>query len=428
MPAHPKKITHNGQTHSLSKWSEITGIPLSTLASRLKKGWSVEDALTKPVVAKFNGRTATSKSPIDPPVCRHHTSSGQARITISIRGSRYERYFGVWGEDATKRAYAAFCRDWIALGPLAALGVSATLLSELVEQYLEYVDREYVKRGRKSSECHAQRSALRPLIELYGNREIPLFGVDQFRDYQRHLASRGYARKTIRDHSNRVLQLIRFGAERGLVSGEQWDRLRAAKKIRRGAGMGKASKKKKPVSDSDMRATFPHLHKREEVRSMLQSMIELQRLIGLRPREICVMRGCDLDQSCDEWLYTVPAEWNKMDHLEREQTYFIGPKAKAILLTLLGRKKNEEYIFVLPGRDAPVEREWYQRRIKSACLQAGIEPWQPHRLRHSKATEILEHTGSFREAAEAIGDTEEVARRNYTDSDAIRRRLARETG
>lgn len=40
-------MTLNGKSHSISEWSRITGIKVATISYRMKKGWSVEDALTK---------------------------------------------------------------------------------------------------------------------------------------------------------------------------------------------------------------------------------------------------------------------------------------------------------------------------------------------------------------------------------------------
>lgn len=40
------QITHNGETHTITEWSEITGIERCTILWRLKAGWSVEKALT----------------------------------------------------------------------------------------------------------------------------------------------------------------------------------------------------------------------------------------------------------------------------------------------------------------------------------------------------------------------------------------------
>lgn len=42
-------LEYNNEKHSIAEWSDITGIPYSSLWSRIKKGWSVEKALTQPL-------------------------------------------------------------------------------------------------------------------------------------------------------------------------------------------------------------------------------------------------------------------------------------------------------------------------------------------------------------------------------------------
>lgn len=42
-------ITYKGEKHSLSVWSEITGICRATLAYRYEQGWDIEDIFNKPV-------------------------------------------------------------------------------------------------------------------------------------------------------------------------------------------------------------------------------------------------------------------------------------------------------------------------------------------------------------------------------------------
>ena len=41
-------LTMNGRTHTLTEWARITGKTVSSIQSRLSRGWSVDDALTKP--------------------------------------------------------------------------------------------------------------------------------------------------------------------------------------------------------------------------------------------------------------------------------------------------------------------------------------------------------------------------------------------
>jgi hypothetical protein len=42
-------ITHNGKTMILSEWAQETGLQSETISSRIKRGWSIADALTKPI-------------------------------------------------------------------------------------------------------------------------------------------------------------------------------------------------------------------------------------------------------------------------------------------------------------------------------------------------------------------------------------------
>lgn len=39
-------LTYNGETHTLSDWARIVGISASTLSRRLKRGWTMEQALS----------------------------------------------------------------------------------------------------------------------------------------------------------------------------------------------------------------------------------------------------------------------------------------------------------------------------------------------------------------------------------------------
>lgn len=42
-------LTFDGKTQTISMWAEETGIDRRAITQRLKRGWSVEDALTRPI-------------------------------------------------------------------------------------------------------------------------------------------------------------------------------------------------------------------------------------------------------------------------------------------------------------------------------------------------------------------------------------------
>ena len=43
-------LTFNGETKNIIEWSEIVGISYDVILGRIKRGWSAEDALTKPIL------------------------------------------------------------------------------------------------------------------------------------------------------------------------------------------------------------------------------------------------------------------------------------------------------------------------------------------------------------------------------------------
>lgn len=43
------KVSYNGEEHNISEWANITGIKANTIIYRLRRGWSIERALTEGV-------------------------------------------------------------------------------------------------------------------------------------------------------------------------------------------------------------------------------------------------------------------------------------------------------------------------------------------------------------------------------------------
>ena len=66
-----------------------------------------------------------------------------------------------------------------------------------------------------------------------------------------------------------------------------------------------------PVPDEVIDATIPHLP------PVIADMVEIHRLIGCRPTELCTMRPCDIDTDGEVWCY-VPKH-HKTEHLDRKR-------------------------------------------------------------------------------------------------------------
>jgi hypothetical protein len=55
--------TYNNRTMGIAQWSRATGMHQDTLCSRLRAGWSIEDAITRPV-QQHNGAVVENFSPL----------------------------------------------------------------------------------------------------------------------------------------------------------------------------------------------------------------------------------------------------------------------------------------------------------------------------------------------------------------------------
>ena len=53
-----KWYTINGETKNLQQWCDLYEIKRGTVDTRLQNGWSIEDALTKPLISKERDRTS----------------------------------------------------------------------------------------------------------------------------------------------------------------------------------------------------------------------------------------------------------------------------------------------------------------------------------------------------------------------------------
>lgn len=54
------RVSWNGNTFTLAEWADISGLNPTTIKERLKAGWSVEDALSKPVRKRTKGYRSSS--------------------------------------------------------------------------------------------------------------------------------------------------------------------------------------------------------------------------------------------------------------------------------------------------------------------------------------------------------------------------------
>lgn len=133
--------------------------------------------------------------------------------------------------------------------------------------------------------------------------------------------------------------------------------------LKRGRTDAREGRKVLPISDADILATIEHLPQ------VVADMVQLQRLTGARPGEICDIRPGDINRTGDVWEY-VP-ESHKTEHHDRPRVIFIGAKGQQILLPYL-RRAADTYCFSPAETDG--QRRAAQHEARKVPLSCGNRP------------------------------------------------------
>lgn len=432
------KITHDGKTLSLKQWAELTGIPPATIKSRLAARKSVADALTTPVDRRFARGGRRKAGAVRPcPELREHPTSGQAYARWHEDKRDRWVYFGAWGTAEAARRYRRFAVEWAAGAVPPAADAGAATVGRLVVRWLEHCARTYRKRDKLTSEYHCNRAAMRLLNELYGDEPAADMSVPRLRAVRERMAAETWTRKTINDHCARVVRAFRWAAAEQLVplaTAEAVALLEPLAAGRRPDVPENEPVEPVPIAHVEAVLASPGLHPTPNRRAVLVAMVRVQLLTGMRPGELLGLTPAALDRAREPWRYAA-VEYNKMLHKDLSRVVFFGPQARALLAPLLADCPPESPVFRFPPWRkkavwTPVSAKIYRARIAAACGAAGVPVWTPNRLRHNKATEVMDAYESDAATAAVLGNTPEVARQVYASraGESVARRIAEETG
>lgn len=240
--------------------------------------------------------------------------------------------------------------------------------------------------------------------------------------------------------------MFRWGVENELVPASVHQGLQAVSGLRRGRTDAPEGKQVKPVPDEYVDAIQSHVSRQ------VWAIVDLQRLTGMRPGEVVIMRGLDLDMTGKLWLYR-PAS-HKTQHFGHERVVEIGPKGQAVIRPFLkpdleaplfsptdaaaehramlhAKRKTPLKYGNRPGTNrkrkpkrTPRERydtDSYRRAIVRACKLAKVPAWFPHRLRHNYATMIRKEYG-IETARILLGHRSAVTTEIYAEVDRAKAR------
>ena len=349
------------------------------------------------------------------PSYRHHRPSGQAVVTLNAK----DHYLGTWKSEASRQEYERLIGEWLANGRrLPTQDVKDDLrMCELLVAYLKFAETYYEENGQPGREYVCMKAAAKPLSESYSRTRVVDFGPLALKSVRQQWVDKGLCRTHINMRINRIRRIFKWGVENELVPSSVLHALQAVAPLKMGRTTAHESEPVRPVPDDNVDAVLPRVSRQ------VAAMIELQRVTGMRPGEVVIMRPCDVDRSGDVWVYT-PAG-HKTAYRGHSRQVYIGPKAQQVLAPWLLR---DAQAYCFSPKEAEAERNAerrsnrktpmtpsqskrrpkphstrakrerydvfsYRRAIKYAIERAGVPSWHPHQLRHNCGTQMRRHFG-----------------------------------
>jgi integrase len=223
-------------------------------------------------------------------------------------------------------------------------------VAELAHAFWQHAKVHYAKgRRRGVGEANNFKPVIRRLREMYGATLAKDFGPLALKAFRSQLirahemknpatgqavAVAGWSRTYANRQIKRACQIFQFGVENELVEPVVHQRLVVVKSLEAGRSEARETDRVKPVPDAHVDAVLPFLSRQ------IGAMIELQRLTGMRPGEVCDMRGLDIDVSAKMWVYK--PHKHKSQHLDHDRIIYLGKRAQAVLQPFLRPNLNEQ--------------------------------------------------------------------------------------
>ena len=359
-----------------------------------------------------------------PPSYRRHKARNSAVVTIDGRN----HYLGPFGSPESHEKYARLIAEWrlrpgtCCRRPAPGGPTRRSSVNELILAYFRHAQAYYVKDGRPTSEQDNIRQALRFLRQSFGTTPAREFGPLALKVVRQSMIEAGRSRRLINKDVHRIRGMFRWAAGEELYPGESLAALAAVAGLEKGRSEARERPPIQPVAEETVEATLPHLS------PQVAAMVRLQLLTAARPGEVCAIRPRDVDRSQPVWIYRPGS--HKTEHHGRERVIAIGPKAQEVLAPWLERGPDVHCFCpaeVVAERGTPSRgnaarpkpggkytRHSYRVAVARACDRAFPHPtivkkrgvaltddqaaelaawrkahrWHPHRLRHTRATEI----------------------------------------
>jgi integrase len=232
-----------------------------------------------------------------PSYCRHKASG---RAVVRIGGK--DHYLGPYGSPESHTEYARLIAQWRVHQVdqsqqhenVATLIDFDLTVSEVIQRYRVFAEGYYTKDGKPTKEFVEMRYALRPVRKLYGDTLARDFGPLKLKAVRQSMIDDDdLCRRVVNNRVKRIKRFFKWAVSEELVPPSVTHALSTVAGLRRGRTNARETPPVKPVPDVWVEVVLPHLS------PQVTAMVRLQRLTGMRPGEVVMMRACDIDMSGD---------------------------------------------------------------------------------------------------------------------------------
>ena len=375
-----------------------------------------------------------------------HKKSGQARVRLK-NGSRYrDVYLGEYGSPESYEKYRRIVAEHLGdNGQNRADAESASpsdpndwTIAELVVKYDDFASTHYVKNGEPTDDRY--RAAIGPLATMFGATLAKEFGPKKLKALRESIIQRGNMRTAefdalgnlvksgeplgrgyVNNLMKSVIRMFKWAVTEEKVPPSVPEALRAIGGLRKGRDPRlREPEPIKPVPEGHFQPVV------EASSPQIATMLQVQRLAGMRPDEVTIIRPCDIDRNATVWVYRPNS--HKLEWLDQEKEILLGPRAQELLEPWIDGREPTQYLFsprevaeanarelenrrkrpsskkVGISKERPPREHYddrgYRQAVIRACCRVGVPEWSPGRLRHSAGTDIRRKYGA--EAAQLV--------------------------
>jgi site-specific recombinase XerD len=215
---------------------------------------------------------------------------------------------------------------------------------ELLVRFQAHADQYYRGPGGKvTSEYHVYSRAVRELRQLYGHESAAGFDQLKLEAVRQQMIANDVSREVINGFVGRIRSVFKWGASKKLVPSSIVVDLGTLAGLKKGRTTARECEDVTPVPDIYVDAILPYVGR------SVRGMVELQRVTGARPGEICSLRLCDVDMTADVWIYK--PHRHKNTWRGKSRTVAIGPRGQAIIKQFMSADVGLDLPLFSPKRD-----------------------------------------------------------------------------